>query len=162
MRKLVLLAVLVLCAAGQVIAGPVYVGSFQVDQGPPWPTVPLAYTGQEAAALLFGGVASDYWISTNPSIDPTTLTHTAWYSTWGGACGGTYPCGTEYAENYVHNSGGYYQNPGDVSAYVTDWAVGSQYANYVWSAVAVPEPVTCALLGSALLGFGILRRRISR
>ena len=51
-------------AVGQVKADYIYIGSWEVDQGPSWTTVPPIYTGQEAAALLFGGSASNYAIST--------------------------------------------------------------------------------------------------
>jgi hypothetical protein len=152
-RYTALVLLLLLCAVGPLAATPVLVGSFQVDQGPWWTTVPAAYTGQEAAALIFGGSPSDYWIS----IDPLTITHTAWYSTYGGACSGTFPCGTVYGENYVHNTSGLYQAGGDVSAYVRDWAVGSNYTNYVFT--AAPEPATAAVPGAALIGLILLRRK---
>jgi hypothetical protein len=153
---------LLLALAGQMFAAPVYVGSFEVDDGPNWNTVPPAYTGQEAAALIFGGTASDYWISVDSSLDPATITRTAWYSTYAGACGSTFPCGTVYAEDYVHNSGGLYQGSGDVSAYVWDWAQGAQYTNYVWTAESgrVPEPGAWTLMGAGLVALAFLRQKI--
>ena len=58
------------------------VGQWQVDQGPFWATEPAAYTGQEAAALLFGGTAASYQISTvGPSV--ASIDHKAWYSVLG-------------------------------------------------------------------------------
>ena len=51
-------------------AGPIFVGSWDVydANAPDWfgyePDGPLAYTAQEAAALLFGGNPGDYSIST--------------------------------------------------------------------------------------------------
>ncbi|MEZ4874781.1 MAG: proprotein convertase P-domain-containing protein [Flavobacteriaceae bacterium] len=115
-----------------------YVGSFAVSDGPAWPTNPPCYTGQEAAALIFGGSPSDYYISTNPNtVDPSTITHTAWASTWGTGC-------SEVAEDYkldIGNPG--YNDPGGTgtatSAYVTDWCTGGQ-TNYVW--LAGPAPIT--------------------
>ncbi len=72
MKKLNILAGVLMAAttltAGAANAALTFVGAWQVDQGPTWfgspPDGPLAYTGQEAAALLFGGNASDYSIST--------------------------------------------------------------------------------------------------
>lgn len=102
-----------------------YVGSWTVDQGPRWTEVPPAYSGQQAAALLFGGSPEDYVISTI-SEDEADINNLAWVSTWGG-CGG-FPCGTEVAEDFVVSSGGLYANPGDTSAYVNDWSIGRNIA----------------------------------
>lgn len=66
----------------------VYVGSWNVPNGeaPRWtddpPNGPLAYTGQEAAALLFGGSAGDYAISTAGS-DVALIDNQAWYDVIG-------------------------------------------------------------------------------
>lgn len=61
-----------------------YIGSFYVGDGPGWSTNPPVYSGVEAAALIFGGDPSDYAISTDPNTtDPSTITHTAWASSWG-------------------------------------------------------------------------------
>jgi len=71
-----------------------FIGSFAVEDGPNWTTNPPVYSGQEAAALLFGGSPGDYRISTNSNTtDPTTITDTAWYSTWGTGC-------SEQAQDY--------------------------------------------------------------
>jgi hypothetical protein len=122
--------------------------------------VPPAYTGQEAAALLFGGLASDYAISTNSSSE-NEVNNYAWVSTWGGVCGSDFPCGTQVAENFKVSSQGLYQNPGDTSAYVEDWAIGGEYRNYAFRIVQteVPVPGTLALLGLGMFGLAALRSR---
>ena len=63
-------------AAASVPATAAYtlVGSYWVGAGPNWTTQPPVYTAQEAAALIFGGVASNYTIS----IYSTSVTKTAW------------------------------------------------------------------------------------
>ena len=160
MKRFVVLTVLLLaCVACQVSATPVYVGSWEVDQGPSWTPVPPAYTGQEAAALLFGGSPADYAISTVDS-SPADINFSAWVSTWGsiglGLCGGGFPCGTIVPENFAVSTHGLYQNPGDTSAYVTDYAIGSTYTNYAF--LATPEPGSLVLFGSGALGLvGVLR-----
>ena len=153
-----LVAIVATVAAASASAVPVFVGSWAVDQGPSWTVVPPAYTGQEAAALLFGGVASDYLISTIDSM-VANIDDMAWVSTWGGACGGTFPCGTKVGEGFKVSTGGLYQNSGDTSAYVRDWAVGAQYTNYAFKANPVPEPETYALMLAGLAGLGMVARR---
>jgi hypothetical protein len=140
-------------AIGMASAVPTFMGSWLVEEGPSWPQLPETYTGQEAAALLFGGSPGDYFISTIDS-DPAHINHMAWVSTWGGACGGNFPCGTQVAENFEASTGGLYLNFGDTSAYVEDWARGSEFRNYAFvaGAEAVPEPGTWALMSTGLLG----------
>jgi hypothetical protein len=135
-----------------------YVGSWEVDQGPYWPSVPPAYTGQQAAALLFGGSAGQYVTSTIDSL-PGDANFKAWISTWGGACGGNFPCGTAVASNYGISTGGLYQNPGDTSAYVRDWAIGPQYTNYAFKVSGVPETSTWVMMLAGFAGLGFLGYR---
>jgi hypothetical protein len=124
------------------------VGSWQVDDGPDWGGNPIAYNGQQAAALLFGGLPTDYSISTNSS----TITHTAWYSII--FVGG----GTELAENYPVP--GHYQDEGGTSAYVNDNAIGDSFTNYAFTAeAAVPEPATGVLLVLSIAGIVVARNR---
>jgi hypothetical protein len=113
-----------------------FIGSFVVSDGPTWTTNPPVYSGQEAAALLFGGSPGDYRISTNSNTtDPTTITDTAWYSTWGTGC-------AEHPHDFrVDDAPPGYNDPGGtgtaVSAYVSDH--GCDVTNYVWR-VATPVP----------------------
>ncbi len=122
--------------------------------------MPASYTGQEAAALLFGGVASDYVISTVDN-SVANIDNLTWVSTWGGACGGSFPCGTKVAENFKISTAGLYQTMGDTSAYVADWAVGAQYTNYAFKvgAAGVPEPAAWAMM---LAGFGLVGSAMRR
>nr|WP_310497035.1 PEPxxWA-CTERM sorting domain-containing protein [Sandarakinorhabdus sp.] len=154
---------LLVCVAAAAIAAPAsaatFVGSWRVDAGPSWTGGPIAYTGQAAAALLFGGTASQYRISTIDS-NVANIDNLAWVSTYGGACGGTFPCGTKVAHNSVNSSGGFYLAGGNQSAYVQDWAVGPQYVNYAFFD-AVPESSTWAMLiaGFGLVGASMRRRK---
>jgi PEP-CTERM motif len=156
MKKLILsvAALGAVAMSGAANAATTYVGSFQVDQGANWTTNPTVYSAAEAAALLFGGVASDYDISTaGNSI--AAINNLGWYSTWG--IGG----GQQYNENFKVDLGAPgYNAPGGsnsaVSAYVNDNAIGSTYTNYVFRvdgvAGAVPEASTWMMM---LAGFGL-------
>ncbi|MEZ4778776.1 MAG: HYR domain-containing protein [Flavobacteriaceae bacterium] len=114
-----------------------YVGSFLVGDGPSWTVNPPSYTAQEAAALIFGGSPSDYFISTNPNtVDPMTITHTAWTDSWGGPC-------QELAEDFKIDVGAVgYNDPGGpgtaTSAYVNDHPSCWPLENFVWLAGSAP------------------------
>jgi hypothetical protein len=146
----VAVAAFMVATASTAWADFIFVGSWQVDQGPPWPTAPLAYTGQEAAALLFGGNAADYAISTIDN-NPNDINFANWVSTL--YVGG----GQIVAENFVQSTGGHYQSYGDTSAYVDDNAIGSQFTNFAFRAQAVPGPIVGAgLPGLIFAGGGLL------
>lgn len=163
MRKHLLAAVAAstMLIAGAANAATVYVGSFQVDDGPNWTTNPTVYSATEAAALLFGGVASDYDISTVSNL-VADIDNQGWYTIWGIAGG------AKFNEDYKLDLGAPgYNDPGGtntaISAYTEDNAIGAQYTNYVFRVDgqgAVPEPATWAMM---IVGFGaagsMIRRR---
>ena len=123
--------------------------------------MPPAYSGDTAAALLFGAApAGEHWVTSTVDSNPADINYQAWVSTWAGACGGNFPCGTTVQDWYVKSTGGLYENPGDTSAYVHDWAIGSQYTNYAF--LASPEPQTWAMLLVGFAGLGLAGYRKAR
>lgn len=144
-----------------------YVGSWQVDAGPNWSSLPPAYTGQEAAALLFGGAPSDYAIST-AGTDPNTVNNLAWYSILGVA-GGSALADTYFSKT----SGGLYYDGGGfssgdltnpASSYVQDNATGATYTNYAFAVTlaAVPGPAGLSLMLGGLGALAVVVRRRRR
>ena len=146
----------------------IYVGSWQVSDGPNWygspPNGPLAYTGQEAAALLFGGSASDYRISTVDS-NPLNIDDKAYYDIIG--YGGV----NIFADDYFNKYLGLYYGPtngyplGDINApastYVADNTSG--LTNYAFRDVKeVPSPLPVFGAAAALGCSRKLRKRIAR
>ena len=154
-------------------AGYMFVGTFELGDGPLWYDMPEVLTGQEAAALIFGGNAGDYAISTDDdTLDALTITNTAWVDGYGVRI-------SERAENFKIDVGPVGYSPGDYSAYVHDhdfpilggpYVPGNNsgnYINYVWRfqadppTAATPEPASLALWGLGSLGlvFGSAYRR---
>lgn len=154
-----------------------FVGSWQVGDGPNWTSNPPVYSGQEAAALLFGGAASDYAISTAGS-NPADINFSAWLDGWSDAY--TYAdSGNPAPQNYSLDLSGLGYNgcqtagitcdQSAYSAYVGDHFVNdSTYTNYAFSisgnqAVSpVPLPESFPLFLSALSVLGLIGWRRAR
>lgn len=156
-----------------------YVGSWNVAYGDygndplgiVWYTNPAVYTGQEAAALLFGGVASDYVIST-VSANVADINFMTWLDGW--ADGYTYAdSGSPAAQDYSYDSTGLGYNGCSIagtdcsfsaySALVIDHLVGGNYVNYAFRVsdgpAPVPVPAAGLLLAAGVSGLALLRRR---
>jgi hypothetical protein len=171
---IVLIAVVVTCGvAGGTSASPVYsfVGSWIVGDGPVWTSNPPVYSGQDAAAFLFGGNASDYVTSTIDNTVPN-INFRTFLDGWGNTTFLVSPAPDTYSLS--SNGGGYNQFP-SFSAYVLDHTCsnrysnpgqgcqgfGTQYVNYAFRDInaAVPEPMTMILGGTGLLALGYVGRK---
>lgn len=150
-----------------------YVGSWDVynDATEYWnstpPNGPLSYTGQEAAALLFGGAAGDYVISTISNL-VADVNFSAWYDVigYGKAL---------FAQDYSNKYLGEFYGPTDdylnlndhaASALIKDNLSVAGAVNYAFSVSNVPPspvplPAAGWLLVAAIGGIAATRRRKS-
>jgi hypothetical protein len=140
-----------------------YVGKFNCNDGQYWMENPPCYTGQEAAALLFGGNPEDYFTSTNTdTVNAGTITFTCWCCGWGTGQ-------VEKPQDYkvdVAPAGYEYPEGGDnaVSAYINDWPITGD--TYVWrTSNPVPVPIWTIVLVFSVVGIVVavrFRRRLSK
>lgn len=143
-------------------AGLIFVDSWHVGDGPVWSAAAqTAYSGQEAAAFLFGGNPGDYSISTI-SNQVADINNMAWMDTQGGDIdiyaedfenGDVYIPGVSSAFILDHSCDNRYEDP---SSECTD-----QYINYAFreDSVSAPEPASLGLLGFGLVAIGFARKR---
>lgn len=153
-RIWVVLAGALFLFSSSAIAMPIFVGSFNVFDGPSAATAPEPLSAREAAALLFGGLFSDYAISVSSSLDPNSITHTAWLD---GVIDTQY-LETPASEDFVvAAASGFYDDYPSYSAFVCDHAdcvadgfpvsagwLDYNYTNYVWRLEAVVGPTLLA------------------
>ncbi len=148
-----------------------YVGNWDVyyATAPEWaaypPDGPLAYTGQEAAALLFGGVASDYVISTIDEM-VANINNMAWYDVIGyGQLAAAEGYSNKHLGLYYGPTGTYdFGNPDNAaSAFIRDNLEGLGAINYAFRVAAVPVPASLPLLavGLGIIGFVGRKKRKS-
>lgn len=171
MKKMSLALLLFFLSSIASAATYTYVGSWFVDDGPLWSdkdnagnyTTPVL-SGQEAAALIFGGNASDYVIST-VSDQVADINFSAWMDGWDDDY--TYGYSGNPAPHDLHidvDGDGLYAIPfgtgNAYSAYVSDHSLHLQ--NFAFRVSAVPIPAAVWLFGSGLLGLiGFSRRKMA-
>ena len=169
MKKILLGAVALAAFAVPATANAayVYVGKWAVADGPLWSSnpAPQSLSGREAAALIFGGSASDYAISTL-GADVSNINFKAFLDGYGD----TQYLTNAQSQDFKGVAGSSYADGfGNYSAYVFDHACGVYYCdngggdlaiNYAFkNSGAVPEPAAWAMM---LAGFGLVGSAMRR
>lgn len=164
MKKIVIFVLALISFANVAFATTyTYVGSWHVSDGPNWTTNPAVYSGQEAAAYLFGGSASEYAISTISS-NPSDINFSAFLDGWADA---QYLYNPQPQDWKLDMGLPGYNDPSGIataySAFVQDHSYGENpfinFAFRVDNAAPVPEPGTFAMLAAGLGGLAIWRKR---
>jgi hypothetical protein len=159
-----LLAAALMGVSALASATPIFVGQWDLYSHPYWQDnpPPAVLSGQQAAAILFGGAASDYLIST-AGANAADIDYMAWYDHYGFA-GSQARHDQDYYSDF--NGNGVYDSWFDASAMVMDHRYTGEgpypfvnYAFRVQADGAVPEPLSIGLMGAGLLGLALVRRR---
>lgn len=173
MKKMLLASALTIAASAAQSVTLTYVGSWWVYDGPLISvqgfesTTTQTYTGQEVAALLFGGVASHYAIST-VSDQVADINFSTWIQGWGdpvayGPSGEIPP-----PQGFSFNPDGYGSHaapfpsdtvyPAYAHDHFSDPMVAINYAFQITAPTSVPAPAALPLLAGSIGCCAILRR----
>ncbi|GAA6205901.1 PEP-CTERM sorting domain-containing protein [Thalassotalea sp. SU-HH00458] len=147
------LVAVVLMLSNTAMAGIIYIGSYNLYDGPAWTTNPEVYSAIEAAEEIFGSpVNGNYLISIN-GTDINNISQSAWYDVVGNGV-------SDFIQSYRldSNDDGYgasgWRSGDDASAYVRDNGGSGNFINYVFlqDNTQVPEPSTLAIFALGIIG----------